>query len=98
MNDTQARRELHQSTTVTTRVPLHLKKRWQQAAALRGLTLTNFLITAANNATGNVFKKENRIKLSEKDSLLLAEILARPTNPNERLRKAVKAELEQMHY
>ena len=86
----------HQSTTITTRVPLHLKKRWQQAAILRGLSLTDFLITAANSATGAVFEEEDRITLSERDSLLLAEMLTRPPRVNERLQKAISEELKQM--
>jgi uncharacterized protein (DUF1778 family) len=92
----QPKTELRQCTTVTTRVPLHLKQRWQEAAALRGLTLTDFLITAANDATGSVFEEEDRIRLSERDSLLLAEMLTRPLRSNERLRKAVHDELEQI--
>ncbi|MDR3281117.1 MAG: DUF1778 domain-containing protein [Synergistaceae bacterium] len=85
-----------QNITVTTRVPLHLKQRWQQAAAIRGLTLTDFLITAVNNATGKVFEEEERIELSERDSLLLAELLARSPKPNERLTEAVAKELDNM--
>ena len=96
MNNPRLRGEPYQSATVTTRVPLHLKRRWQQAAALRGLTLTDFLITAANNATCDVFEQEDRIELSERDSVLLAEMLARPPRLNERLRKAISEELGQM--
>ena len=96
MNSTQTQIETRQNTTVTTRVPLHLKQRWQQAAALRGLTLTDFMISAANDATGNVFDKEDKILLSERDSLLLAEMLAQPPRLNELLCKAVHEELEQM--
>ena len=94
MNNSQPRSEPHQSTTVTTRVPLHLKRRWQQAATMRGLTLTDFLITAVNNATGDVFEEDDRIELSERDSLLLAEMLTRPPKLNERLHKAVSEELK----
>ena len=96
MNNTQSKRETFQSTTVTTRVPLHLKRRWQQAATMRGLTLTDFLITAANNATCDIFEEEDRIELSEKDSMLLAEMLTRPPKLNERLNKAVSEELKQI--
>lgn len=85
-----------QNTTVTTRVPLHLKKRWQQAAALRGVTLTDFLIMAANNATSSVFEEEDRIVLSEQDSLLLADMLARSPRANERLAQAMSEELQRM--
>ena len=96
MNNVQSRKEPHQNTSVTTRVPLHLKQRWQQAAALRGITLTDFLITAANNATSDIFEEEDRIALSERDSLLLSEMLARPPRLNARLHKAVSEELKQM--
>jgi len=96
VNNVQSRKEPCRSTTVTTRVPLHIKQRWQQAANLQGLTLTDFLITAVNSATGNVFEEEDRIELSERDSLLLAEMLVRPPRVNERLYKAVKEELVQM--
>jgi len=65
-------KEPHHSTTITTRVPLHLKKKWQQAAVLRGLSLT------------------------ERDSLLLEEMLTRPPKINERLQKAISEELKQM--
>ena len=96
MNTARSQAEPYQNTSITTRVPLHLKQRWQQAAALRGLTLTDFLIIAANNATGDVFEEEDRITLSERDSLLLAEMLARPPRLNERLHKAISEELKQM--
>ena len=96
MNNARLHEESRHSTTVTTRVPVHLKQRWLQAAALRGLTLTDFLITAANNATGDIFEEEDRIELSEKDSLLLSEMLTRPPKLNERLYKAVSEELKQM--
>ena len=96
MNNAQLHKEPYQNTTVTTRVPLHLKQRWQQAAALRGLTLTDFLIAAANNATGNVFEEKDRIELSERDSLLLAEMLSRPPKVNETMRRAIQKRLKNM--
>jgi uncharacterized protein (DUF1778 family) len=97
VNYVRPKAELKQRTTITTRVPLHLKQRWQEAAALRGLTLTDFLITAVNDATGNVFEEEDRVQLSERDSLLLAKMLARVPRLNERLREAIHDELEQMN-
>jgi len=96
MNKSQIQSETCQNSTITARVPFHLKQRWQQAAILRGVTLTDFLITAANDATSEVFEEEERIKLSERDSLLLMEMLARPPIINERMSKAIYEELEQM--
>ncbi|GHS96208.1 hypothetical protein AGMMS50276_14230 [Synergistales bacterium] len=76
MNSTMNERS--NAATVTTRVPLRLKQRWQQAAVARGITLTDFLITAANKATSEVFDEEDRIELSLEDRTLLAEMLVRP--------------------
>jgi uncharacterized protein (DUF1778 family) len=96
MNKSQIQGEACQNSTITARVPYHLKQRWQQAAILRGITLTDFLITAANDATNDVFEEEEKIQLSERDSILLSEMLARPPKINERLSKAISEELEQM--
>jgi uncharacterized protein (DUF1778 family) len=91
-----AQKERQKSITVTTRVPIHLKQEWQQAAAIRGLTLTDFLITAVNGATKEVFEEEDKIQLSARDSFVLAEMLSRPPRPNERLHKAVSEEFKLM--
>ena len=96
MNKSQIQSEACQNSTITARVPFHLKQRWQQAAILRGVTLTDFLIMAANDATSDVFEEEEKIQLSERDSLLLAEMLARPPKINERMIKAISEELDQM--
>jgi uncharacterized protein (DUF1778 family) len=78
------------------RVPAEIKRRWQMAADMRGQSLTDFLIAAANSAAENVFVAEERIALSARDQQRLAEILSRPPKLNERLRAAVQAELTEM--
>ena len=83
--------ERPKSTTVTTRIPVHLKERWQHAAAIRGVTLTDFMITAANNATTEIFKEEEKIELSARDQRLLGEMLSRPPQPIEGILTAVGA-------
>ena len=83
--------ERPKSTTVTTRIPVHLKERWQRAAVIRGVTLTDFMITAANNATTEVFREEERIELSARDRKMLCEMLSRPPQPIEGIKTAVGA-------
>ncbi|MDR1731151.1 MAG: DUF1778 domain-containing protein [Synergistaceae bacterium] len=78
------------------RVPLEVKRRWQTAASLRGQSLTDFLIVAANNAADNVFETEEHISLSLRGQQELVEMLSRPPRPNERLHKAVQEELAAM--
>jgi len=92
-NETETRK-----TMVSTRIPAHLKQRWQSAAALRGLTLTDFMIFAVNNATDAVFEAENNLSLSERDQRKLSEMLSRPPRPNERLHTAIREQLEQMQF
>ena len=83
--------ERPKNTTVTTRIPVHLKERWQRAAAIRGVTLTDFMITAANNATIEIFTEEERIELSARDRKLLSEMLSMPPQPSEGIRAAIGA-------
>jgi uncharacterized protein (DUF1778 family) len=68
---------------VHARVPDEIKQRWQNAAAMRGQTLTDFIIVAANAATDKIFEQEEKIKLSERDQLKLAEMLLNPPAINE---------------
>jgi uncharacterized protein (DUF1778 family) len=79
------------SVTVTTRIPAHLKERWQQAAAIRGVTLTDFMITAANNEADNIFEAEEKIRLSAHDQIELSKMLLRPARENEGMKTAIKA-------
>jgi uncharacterized protein (DUF1778 family) len=89
-------RDQRKSITITTRVPANLKQRWQQAATMRGLTLTDFMITALNTATSDVFEEENKIELSARDQMRLAEMLIRPPRINISLAAAIQEQLEQM--
>jgi uncharacterized protein (DUF1778 family) len=71
---------------VRARVPEEIKQRWQSAAAMRGQTLTDFLIVAVNNATDEVFDREEKIKLSRRDQMKLAEMLLDPPEINEAMK------------
>jgi uncharacterized protein (DUF1778 family) len=67
---------------VHARVPEEVKQRWQTAAAICGQTLTNFLIVAVNKATDDVFDKEEKIKLTKRDQIKLANMLLNPPEIN----------------
>jgi uncharacterized protein (DUF1778 family) len=69
------------------RVPDEIKQRWQSAADMRGQTLTDFLIVAVNNATDDIFDKEEKIKLSKRDQIKLAEMLIDPPEINEAMKE-----------
>ena len=84
------------SAKVQARVPEEIKRRWQAAAGMRGQTLTDFLIVAANKETAETLLENERIELSQRDQIKLAEMLTRPPKVNERLHKAISEELKQM--
>jgi len=78
------------------RVPEEIKRRWQTAAAMRGQTLTDFLIVAANKETAETLLENERIELSERDQIRLAEMLLRPPKINEAMVKAMRKQFENM--
>ena len=81
---------------VQARVPEEIKRRWQTAAVMRGQTLTDFMIVAINKETAETLLENERIVLSERDQIKLAEMLTRPPMVNERLHKVISEELKQM--
>ena len=84
------------SAKVHARVPEEIKQRWQTAAFMRGQTLTDFLIVAANKETAETLLENERIELSERDQIRLAEMLSSPPEINETLCEAMKKRLEAM--
>jgi uncharacterized protein (DUF1778 family) len=71
---------------VRAQVPEEIKQRWQSAAAMRGQTLTDFLIVAVNNAADEIFDREEKIRLSQHDQMKLAEMLLDPPEINEAMK------------
>ena len=86
----------HRNANIRARVPEEIKRRWQDAASMRGLILTDFLIVAANKETAETLLENERIELSERDQVQLAEMLLRPPRINEAMVKAMRKHLENM--
>ena len=89
MPKTALKTKLH-NASVRTRVPEELKQRWQGAAALRGQTLTDFMIVAANKEANVIFEQEERIALSQKGQIQLAEALLNPRELPEAMKNLLK--------
>lgn len=62
-----------------------------RAAALKHTDLTSFVTGAALRAAETVIEDAERVKLSERDSLLVLELLENPPPANKRLRAAIAA-------
>lgn len=86
--------EHSKSTIVNMRVPVNLKERWQQAAVMRGVTLTDFMIMSVNGKASETFYEEEKIKLSQRDREMLTELLEGPPQFNKGMQEAVSAWLK----
>jgi uncharacterized protein (DUF1778 family) len=62
-----------------------------RAAALRNTDLTDFIVQLALREAKTVIEEAERIRLSERDSLLVMDLLENPPAPNAKLRAAIAA-------
>jgi uncharacterized protein (DUF1778 family) len=76
------------SERLEARVTRQQKELLQHAAELRGLSLSDFLITSAQSAAETIIREHNIVTLTTRDSIAFAEALLNPGEPNEALRKA----------
>jgi uncharacterized protein (DUF1778 family) len=60
-----------------------------RAAALRGQSLTDFVVNAASEKALDVVREDELLTLSRRDQVALAEHLRNPPTANARLKKAV---------
>jgi uncharacterized protein (DUF1778 family) len=73
------------------RVRPEQKATLMRAAALRNTDLTDFIVQHAMREAKTVIEEAERIRLSERDSLLVLDLLENPPAPNARLRAAIAA-------
>jgi uncharacterized protein (DUF1778 family) len=67
------------------------KAKLVRAAALRNTDLTDFVLQPALREADAVIEAAEHIKLSERDSLLVLDLLENPPLPNAKLRAAISA-------
>ena len=73
------------------RVRPEQKATLMRAAALRNTDLTDFIVQLALREAKTVIEEAERIRLSERDSLLVLDLLENPPAPNAKLRAAIAA-------
>jgi len=78
------------TTKITIRQPVALKRRIEQAAARRGMTVTSFINAILERAADRTLSRVRRRELTERDQLALLDLLAHPQGPNAALRKAAQ--------
>ena len=72
------------------RVSAQQKETFLQAAALRGQTLTDFIISAANDAAKQTLRQQGIVELTRRDQIAFAEALQNPPQPVEKLQLAAQ--------
>lgn len=73
---------------ITIRQPTRLKTKIEQAAALRGMTVTSFINGVLERVADRTIKRVRRRELTERDSRALLRMLTNPSGPNTALKKA----------
>ena len=73
------------------RVSVAQKGLLQQAAALSGCTLSEFVVTSAHDAARRVIAERESIRLSREEQLAFVEALLKPPAPSARLKRAAQA-------
>ncbi len=76
---------------ISSRVPKPVRKTLEEAAALSGATLNQFVVQAALKEAHAVLERERFIRLSRRDAEVFFKALKNPPSPNARLKKAVAA-------
>jgi len=78
------------SERLETRLSAEQKALIEQAAALQGRTLTDFVLASAQDAARRIIDEHSRIELSIHDSRAFVESMLSPKPVNERLRETVR--------
>jgi uncharacterized protein (DUF1778 family) len=79
------RRALEDNNRMSIRIHAEAKAKILRAAALTHTDLTDFVIQHALTAAQEIIEKAESIQLSERDSLMILELLENPPTPNPKL-------------
>ncbi|HRX87012.1 MAG TPA: DUF1778 domain-containing protein [Phycisphaerae bacterium] len=79
-----------ETTKITIRQPVAIKRKVEQAAAKRGMTVTSFINAVLERAADRTLSRVRRRELTERDQHALLALLANPTGPNDALRDAAE--------
>jgi uncharacterized protein (DUF1778 family) len=76
---------------IEARISPKQKRLFERAAALEGVTLTDFAISSMQRAATRALEEHTTIELSERSQKIFVEALMSPPEPNAALRAAAKA-------
>ena len=76
------------------RLPASIYALLKRAAALKGRSISDFVVSAAHDAAQRVIDDETVIRLSAEDQARFAEVLLNPPAPNAALKRAAREHAE----
>jgi uncharacterized protein (DUF1778 family) len=76
------------------RLPVEIHAMLKRAAEIEGRTLTDFVVTAAQEAARKTILEMEIIRLSREDQIRFAEAILNPAQPTDALRRAFQAHAE----
>lgn len=85
-----ATRQSEERGRITARVPQPVVDELEEAAALVGVTVNQFIVQAASERARSIIDTSSRIKLSRRDAAFIANLLDSPPTPNKALLEAVQ--------
>ncbi len=91
------RRRTIRKARIDVRLTPASKEALMQAAALRNVNLSDFILSSAQKEAEQVIAAHHIITLSERDSHAFAEALTNPPAPSERARQAAQDYLARYH-
>jgi uncharacterized protein (DUF1778 family) len=80
-----------QQARIEARVSPEQKELFERAAAIEGVTLTDFAISSMQRAAARVVQEHTIMELSVRNQRAFVEALQNPPEPNEVLREAARA-------
>jgi uncharacterized protein (DUF1778 family) len=83
-------RQTNKSARLEARISGEQKALLQHAADLTGRTLTEFVVSSAQEAAARAVRDHEVLRLSARDQKVFVDALLRPKAPNSRLRKAAR--------
>lgn len=81
---------LQKTERVQARIDPNAKKQLERAAAIKGVSVNAFVVTAAQEMAEKTIMNHGILSLGEQDSIKFAEHLIHPPTPNDALKRAAK--------
>jgi uncharacterized protein (DUF1778 family) len=88
------RAEEQDRTRITARVPAQLRETLEEAAAIIGTTINQFVVQSAFVEAQRVIERETIIRLSHEDAKKVFFLIDNPPKPNKKLKEAFRAHSE----